>query len=101
MRALLGTFPLLVLASPTPLKIPPPPFPALLTPAPLCFTDGVNGKCPLLACVAVDCVSYGCFSECSEGCGRTGCLVEHESCDEDAGICRCVCGRIEEYRVNV
>jgi hypothetical protein len=92
MRALL-TFPLLLLATLVTLSHHGSASPG---PAPLCLTDGINGKCPILACVAVDCLSYGCFSECDEGCARFGCLVERETCDDNGGICRCLCGGLEK-----
>jgi hypothetical protein len=28
-------------------------------------------------------------------------LVEHETCDDDGGICRCLCGGLEKSKVNL
>jgi hypothetical protein len=53
----------------------------------------MNGRCPVIDCLAENCLDFGC-GNCLEECESVKCSTLDVECMSEGLVCRCVCGGI-------
>jgi hypothetical protein len=60
---------------------------------PQCRRVGMNGGCPVIDCLAENCLKSGCV-DCLDECESVNCAAVDVECMSEGLVCRCVCGGI-------